>query len=158
MSTVSDQHSPALQHYPQQPLNSNIVPIRNKKDLAWRHISEEIGQPEDICRRKWKSLRDTYNKEKRTEKEKRSGSAAGSGRRWKFFAVIGFLDPFLTPRETSGNMVRTVGNFSPEDQGQPEEAAGECQSEESSNHAAESSPVASPGSPVPQLLLLHPQV
>ncbi|XP_013127591.1 transcription factor Adf-1-like isoform X2 [Oreochromis niloticus] len=74
---------------------------RNKKDLAWRHISEEIGQPEDICRRKWKSLRDTYNKEKRTEKEKRSGSAAGSGRRWKFFAVMGFLDPFLTPRETS---------------------------------------------------------
>ncbi|XP_076743220.1 uncharacterized protein LOC112434478 [Maylandia zebra] len=121
---------------------------RNKKDLAWRHISEEIGQPEDICRRKWKSLRDTYNKEKRTEKEKRSGSAAGSERRWKFFAVMGFLDSFLTPRETSGNMVQTVGNFSPEDQGQPKEAAGECQSEESSNHA-ESSPVASPGSPVP---------
>ncbi|XP_039464624.1 uncharacterized protein LOC120438246 [Oreochromis aureus] len=81
---------------------------RNKKDLAWRHISEEIGQPEDIiCRRKWKSLRDTYNK------EKRSGSAAGSGKRWKFFAVMGFLDPFLTPRETSGNMVRTVENSPP---------------------------------------------
>ncbi|XP_039859928.1 uncharacterized protein LOC120716448 [Simochromis diagramma] len=122
---------------------------RNKKDLAWRHISEEIGQPEDICRRKWKSLRDTYNKEKRTEKEKRSGPAAGSGKRWKFFVVMGFLDPFLTPRETSGNMVRTVENFSPEDQGQPEEAAGQCQSEESSNHAAESSTVASPGSPSP---------
>ncbi|KAL3978898.1 interleukin 16 [Sarotherodon galilaeus] len=102
---------------------------RNKKDLAWRHISEEIGQPEDICRRKWKSLRDTYNKEKRTEKEKRSGSAAGSGRRWTFLAVMGFLDPFLTPRETSGNMVRTVKNFPPEDQGQPGEAAGESQSE-----------------------------
>uniref|UniRef100_A0A3P8PEP9 MADF domain-containing protein n=1 Tax=Astatotilapia calliptera TaxID=8154 RepID=A0A3P8PEP9_ASTCA len=39
---------------------------RNKKDLAWRQISEEIG-------RRWKSLRDTYNKEKRAEKEKRSG-------------------------------------------------------------------------------------
>ncbi|KAL4008760.1 hypothetical protein ACER0C_002612 [Sarotherodon galilaeus] len=94
---------------------------RNKKDLAWRHISEEIGQPEDICRRKWKSLRDTYSKEKRTEKEKRSGSAAGSGRRWKFFAVMEFLDPFLTPRETS----------------------------ESTDYAAKPSPVASPGSPVP---------
>ncbi|XP_039473065.1 uncharacterized protein LOC120441755 isoform X1 [Oreochromis aureus] len=102
---------------------------RNIKDRAWRKISEEIGQPEDICRRKWKNLRDTYSKEKRTEKEKRSGSAAGSGRRWKFFAVMGFLDPFLTPRETSGNMVRTVENIPPEDQGQPGEAAGECQSE-----------------------------
>ncbi|CAI5686153.1 uncharacterized protein LOC102079229 [Oreochromis niloticus] len=79
--------------------------------------------------RKWKSLRDTYNKEKRTEKEKRSGSAAGFGKRWKFFAVMGFLDPFLTLRETSGNMVLTVENFPPEDQGQPGEAAGECQSE-----------------------------
>uniref|UniRef100_A0AAZ1XST0 MADF domain-containing protein n=1 Tax=Oreochromis aureus TaxID=47969 RepID=A0AAZ1XST0_OREAU len=47
---------------------------RNKKDLAWRHISEEIGQPEDICRKKWESLRDTYNKEKRTWKEKRTFS------------------------------------------------------------------------------------
>ncbi|CAI5678403.1 unnamed protein product [Oreochromis niloticus] len=42
---------------------------------------------------------------------------------------MGFLDPFLTPRETSGNMVRTVENFPPKDQGQPGEAAGECQSE-----------------------------
>ncbi|XP_039892425.1 uncharacterized protein LOC120736423 isoform X1 [Simochromis diagramma] len=33
--------------------------------------------------------------------------------------------------------------------GLPEEAAGECQSEESSNHAAESSPVSSTGSPDP---------
>ncbi|XP_019221840.1 transcription factor Adf-1-like [Oreochromis niloticus] len=122
---------------------------RNKKDLAWRHISEEIGQPEDICRKKWKSLRDTYNKEKRTEKEKRSGSAAGSGRRWKFFAVMGFLDPFLTTRETSSNMVPAVENFAPEDQGQPGEAAGEFQSEESTDYAAEPSPAASSGSPVP---------
>ncbi|CAI5671221.1 unnamed protein product [Oreochromis niloticus] len=103
---------------------------RNIKDRAWRKKREEIGQPEDICRRKWKNLRDTYNKEKRMEKEKRSGSAAGSGRRWKFFAVMGFLDPFLTPQETNSNMVGTVENIPPpEDQGQPEEAAGECQSE-----------------------------
>ncbi|KAL4008613.1 hypothetical protein ACER0C_002465 [Sarotherodon galilaeus] len=100
---------------------------RNKKDLAWRKICEATGQPEDICRRKWKSLRDMYCKEKRTEKEKRSGSAAGSGRKWKFSAVMRFLDPFLTPRETSCNMVGTVENS--EDQGQPEEAAGESRSE-----------------------------
>ncbi|KAL4005114.1 hypothetical protein ACER0C_004827 [Sarotherodon galilaeus] len=120
---------------------------RNKKDLPCNKICEEIGQPG--LRRKWKSLRDTYSKEKRTGKEKRSGSAAGLGRRWKFCAVMGFLDPFLTPRETSGNMVGTVENIPPEDQGQPEEAAGESQSEESTDSAAEPSSVASPGSPVP---------
>ncbi|XP_025762382.1 uncharacterized protein LOC112846673 [Oreochromis niloticus] len=128
--------------------SSFLYQDRNKKDLAWRKICEEIRQPEDICRRKWKSLRDTYIKEKRMEKEKRSGSAAGSGRRWKFFAVMGFLDPFLTP-QTSGNMVGTVKNIPPpEDQGQPKEAA-ESQSEEPTDSAAEPSPVASLGSPVP---------
>ncbi|XDV26066.1 hypothetical protein PO909_029864 [Leuciscus waleckii] len=48
--------------------------------------------------------------------EKRSGSAAGSVKRWKFSQILGFLDPFVTPRETSGNME----DYHLEDQGQPE--------------------------------------
>ncbi|KAG1937620.1 hypothetical protein F2P79_018079, partial [Pimephales promelas] len=48
--------------------------------------------------------RDTYLKEKRKETEKRSGSAAGSGKGWKFSQILGSLDPFVTPRETSSNM------------------------------------------------------
>ncbi|KAL4008611.1 hypothetical protein ACER0C_002463 [Sarotherodon galilaeus] len=34
-------------------------------------------------------------------------------------------------------------------QGQPGEAAGECQADETTDHAAEQTPVACPGSPVP---------
>ena len=34
----------------------------------------------------------------------RSGSAARTGKKWKFFAVLSFLDPFVTPRETSSNL------------------------------------------------------
>ncbi|XP_030216398.1 nischarin-like [Gadus morhua] len=47
-------------------------------------------------------------REKRREKEegKRSGSAARTGKKWKFFAVLSFLDPFVTPRETSSNLPR----------------------------------------------------
>ncbi|KTF91596.1 hypothetical protein cypCar_00049460 [Cyprinus carpio] len=59
-----------------------------------------------MCRKKWKSLRDTYLKERRKETEKRSGSAAGSGKKWKYSAVLSFLDPFVSPWETSGNMER----------------------------------------------------
>ena len=61
----------------------------------------------DVCRRKWKSLRDRYIREKRSEKEgKKSGSAARTVKKWKFFAVLSFLDPFVTPRETSSNLPR----------------------------------------------------
>ena len=37
---------------------------------------------------------------------KKSGSAAGRVKRWKFAGVLSFLDPFVTPRETSGNLLQ----------------------------------------------------
>jgi hypothetical protein len=59
---------------------------------------------EDVCRKRWKGLRDTYLRERRKEAGKRSGSAAGPSKRWKYSAILFFLDPFVTPRETSSNM------------------------------------------------------
>ena len=59
---------------------------------------------EDECRRKWKGLRDTYLRERRKEAGKRSGSAAGPFKKWRYSAILSFLDPFVTPRETSSNM------------------------------------------------------
>ncbi|ROL46215.1 hypothetical protein DPX16_0932 [Anabarilius grahami] len=99
---------------------------RNKQDLAWRKVSKEVGQSEEVCRKK--NLRDTYLKERRKETEKRSGSAAGSGKKWKYSAVLSFLDTFVSPRETSGNMERgddenqAAGYDHTEDQGETEAA------------------------------------
>ncbi len=60
-----------------------------------------------MCQKKWKGLRDTYLKERRKEKDKRSGSAAaGEVKRWNLSAVLSFLDPFITPRATTSNMSR----------------------------------------------------
>uniref|UniRef100_A0A672K732 BESS domain-containing protein n=1 Tax=Sinocyclocheilus grahami TaxID=75366 RepID=A0A672K732_SINGR len=58
----------------------------------------------ETIRRKWKGLRDTYVREKKKETEKKSGSGASQGKKWKYFAVLSFLDPFITPRETNSNM------------------------------------------------------
>uniref|UniRef100_A0A671YJ80 MADF domain-containing protein n=1 Tax=Sparus aurata TaxID=8175 RepID=A0A671YJ80_SPAAU len=80
---------------------------RYKKEEAWVKVAEEVGLPVEVCRKKWKGLRDTYLKKKR-EGEKRSGSAGGNLRKWRFSAVLSFLDPFTTPRETSGNMGQGV--------------------------------------------------
>ncbi|CAL8285278.1 unnamed protein product [Boreogadus saida] len=80
---------------------------RNKKERAWVDVAEDTGFPVDYCRRKWKSLRDRYMRHKKSEKEgKKSGSAAGTVKRWKFAVVLSFLDPFVTPRETSSNLPR----------------------------------------------------
>ncbi len=67
---------------------------------------------------------DTYLKERRKETEKRSGSAAGSGKKWKYSAVLSFLNPFVSPWETRGNMDRgdddnqAAGYNHPKDQGE----------------------------------------
>uniref|UniRef100_A0A671PYE7 MADF domain-containing protein n=1 Tax=Sinocyclocheilus anshuiensis TaxID=1608454 RepID=A0A671PYE7_9TELE len=81
---------------------------RTKKEIAWKKISEEVGLPDETIRGKWKGLRDTYVREKKKETEKKSGSGASQGKKWKYFAVLSFLDPFVTPRETSSNMGRGV--------------------------------------------------
>ncbi|XP_053728308.1 protein pirA-like [Synchiropus splendidus] len=76
---------------------------RNRKELAWREVSKTIDVPVEICK-KWKGLRDIYMREKMKAMEKKSGSVACSQVKWRRFAVLSFLDPFITPRETSGNM------------------------------------------------------
>ncbi|XP_059894294.1 uncharacterized protein LOC132447509 [Gadus macrocephalus] len=79
---------------------------RIKKQQAWVVVGEETGIPVDVCRRKWKSLRDRYIREKRKEEGKKIGSAARTVKKWKFSAVLSFLDPFVTPKETSSNHPR----------------------------------------------------
>ena len=76
----------------------------------------------EFCRKRWKSLRDTYLKERRKETEKRSGAAAEPVKKWKFSAVLSFLDPFILPRETSSNMgLRVEDEAAGNSQAGPEE-------------------------------------
>eukprot|EP00063_Salmo_salar_P071371 XP_014046206.1 PREDICTED: cell wall integrity and stress response component 2-like [Salmo salar] len=76
----------------------------NTKNAAWRQVSTIVGLPEEDWRRKWRGLRDRYQRERRTEKEKkRSGSAASGQQPWCFCHILSFLDPFIVPWATSGN-------------------------------------------------------
>uniref|UniRef100_A0A3B3RL34 MADF domain-containing protein n=1 Tax=Paramormyrops kingsleyae TaxID=1676925 RepID=A0A3B3RL34_9TELE len=62
------------------------------------------------CKKRWKSLRDTYRKERRKEAErKRSGAGASSVRPWRYSGVMGFLNPFLEDRIPASNMEGGVG-------------------------------------------------
>ncbi len=64
----------------------------------------------DECRRRWKSLRDTYRKERKEAAErKRCGAGASSVRPWRYSGVMGFLNPFLEDRITASNLVGGVG-------------------------------------------------
>uniref|UniRef100_A0AAV2K5K1 MADF domain-containing protein n=1 Tax=Knipowitschia caucasica TaxID=637954 RepID=A0AAV2K5K1_KNICA len=38
----------------------NVYRDRNKKELAWRRVSEVVGVSVEVCKKRWKNLRDTY--------------------------------------------------------------------------------------------------
>ena len=89
----------------------------------------------DVCRRRWKSLRDRYMRYKKNEKEgKKSGSAAGRVDTWIFARVLSFLDPFVTPRETSSNL--PLGAEEVEGDGAPETPLSGAEDEELEQAAA----------------------
>lgn len=48
-------------------------------------------------------MRDKYKKEKREEKEKKSGAEQGTKKTWKFMGILSFLDPHIQDRPSSTN-------------------------------------------------------
>ncbi|XP_042359885.1 myb-related transcription factor, partner of profilin-like [Plectropomus leopardus] len=131
---------------------------RNKKDQAWVSVSEVCGLSVEQCRKRWKSLRDTYIRERR--KVPRSGAAAGTAKRWKYLGVLSFLDPFVAPRLTSGNMGQGVeedgtpeqSRESVEDEGEtagPSQREEEYQDEEEEPAVSPSAPGSPPAAAVP---------
>ncbi|CAL9702723.1 unnamed protein product [Knipowitschia caucasica] len=76
----------------------------NKKAAAWALVCARINMPGEEAKKRWKNLRDTYMRIRKTMKEKKSVSAAGGQKSWKYFQIMSFLEPYIKERVTSGNM------------------------------------------------------
>ena len=69
----------------------------NYKDARWREISEILNVPKDDAIKKWKSLRDTYVRQK-SIKSKSGDGLSDSKPRWKYYTIMSFLDVSLMKR------------------------------------------------------------
>ena len=68
-----------------------------------------------MSRKKWKYLRDKYLRERKAERDrKKSGAGATSFKRWKYIAIMGFLECHVKERVTSSNMEQ--GDYSQDSQ------------------------------------------
>ncbi|XP_034091701.1 transcription factor Adf-1-like [Gymnodraco acuticeps] len=81
---------------------------RNQRNQAWKEVAETVGETDEVCKKRWKSLRDRYRRERILEKEGKSSGAGASGgsKPWRLAAVMSFLKPFMLDRETSSNFPR----------------------------------------------------
>ncbi|KAL2082724.1 hypothetical protein ACEWY4_022542 [Coilia grayii] len=71
----------------------NCYKDADRKAKAWRAVSLQVEMPEEDCRRKWKSLRDMFIKDKRSEQRRRA--SGGTHRSWKYSWQMAFLTPFI---------------------------------------------------------------
>ena len=75
----------------------------NYKDAKWREIAETLGVPKDDAIKKWKSLRDTYVRQKNI-KGKSGDGLSDSKPRWKYYAIMSFLYVTLMRRRYAANL------------------------------------------------------
>ncbi|XP_018599165.1 uncharacterized protein LOC108929270 isoform X1 [Scleropages formosus] len=89
----------AVSDYPEL-YNSTLNSYKDvdKKAKAWRAVSLQVELPEEDCRRKWKSLRDMFIKDKRSEQRRKA--SGGNHRSWKYSWHMAFLTPFIQSRST----------------------------------------------------------
>ncbi|XP_056463070.1 transcription factor Adf-1-like [Gadus chalcogrammus] len=70
-----------------------------KRNQAWRDISSMLGVTAEVSRKKWKYLRDKYLRERKAERDrKKSGAGATSFKRWKYMAIMGYLERHVKER------------------------------------------------------------
>ena len=69
----------------------------NYKDARWREISEILNVPKDDAIKKWKSLRDTYVRQK-SIKSKSGDGLSDSKPRWKYYTIMSVPDVSLMKR------------------------------------------------------------
>uniref|UniRef100_A0A1A7YX25 MADF domain-containing protein n=1 Tax=Iconisemion striatum TaxID=60296 RepID=A0A1A7YX25_9TELE len=86
---------------------------------AWRDISLALSLPCDVCKKRWKNLRDRYLKEVRVEiKSKKQGDFVQS--KWKYRQLMNFIAPFTGSRAGVTDM---CGNTD-EDRENPDNGSG----------------------------------
>ncbi|XP_067626570.1 uncharacterized protein [Eurosta solidaginis] len=73
-----------------------------KKELAWRQVSSAM-QSEGKCKKRWKGLRDSYKRIKRSQLLASGSGAPSPKRKWRYMEAMSFLDKAQASRSTIGN-------------------------------------------------------
>ncbi|KAJ8271032.1 hypothetical protein GJAV_G00122000 [Gymnothorax javanicus] len=110
----------AVADYPEL-YNSTLSSYKDveKKAKAWRAVSLQVELAEEDCRRKWKSLRDMFIKDKRSEQRRRA--SGGIHRSWKYSWQMAFLTPFIQSRTSQASVAMDDLDEDREDEDKEEE-------------------------------------
>nr|XP_022904554.1 uncharacterized protein LOC111416692 [Onthophagus taurus]XP_022913138.1 uncharacterized protein LOC111423979 [Onthophagus taurus] len=79
---------------------------------SWKNVAEALECTADDVKKKWKNLRDSYNRELKKVEKPRSGSDADQNGQyqgdWPHFESMQFLKTILKPRKTTSNIQNEI--------------------------------------------------
>ncbi|XP_069698200.1 transcription factor Adf-1-like [Periplaneta americana] len=81
---------------------SPVYKDQTVKDIAWKEIAEFVERSEHDCKKRWRNIKDTY--QKRKKKGKGTGASVSSkGKKWLLEDMLTFLDKEIHKRESISN-------------------------------------------------------
>ncbi|KAI4455602.1 madf domain transcription factor [Holotrichia oblita] len=86
----------------------------NLKDNIWTNIAERINKKDLECRKKWKLIRDSYNRYKRKQKHSTGSAAPAKNSKWQFYERLRFLEKIPLERQSSTSVIEQISNTSSE--------------------------------------------
>ncbi|XP_031327996.1 uncharacterized protein LOC116181335 isoform X2 [Photinus pyralis] len=90
--------------------SSKAYSNRMLKETAYENIARTMLTTVDICKRKWKSLKEKYNREKhKLEMMSRSGAPAFQTNKWQFMSFFEYMYDDVTPRSTQSSSLSDTG-------------------------------------------------
>ncbi|PRD25507.1 UNVERIFIED_CONTAM: hypothetical protein NCL1_40714 [Trichonephila clavipes] len=75
---------------------------------TWRKIGLTLGIPGDLCKTRFKILRDRYRKEKKGVLNK---SGDKPRKQWPYLNILTFLDPYMQEKSSTWTSVTETTNF-----------------------------------------------
>ncbi|XP_022913138.2 transcription factor Adf-1-like [Onthophagus taurus] len=79
---------------------------------SWKNVAEALECTADDVKKKWKNLRDSYNRDLNKVEKPRSGSDADQNGQyqgdWPHFESMQFLKTILKPRKTTSNIQNEI--------------------------------------------------
>ncbi|XP_061510017.1 uncharacterized protein LOC133392772 [Anopheles gambiae] len=81
---------------------------KNDKERLWQQIAYELNCSVEVCKRRWKSLRDKFIKLSRAEQAARGTSDEEQPKKWRYFDSLSFLQGYNKASLTTANFLDSM--------------------------------------------------
>ncbi|XP_021932262.1 transcription factor Adf-1-like [Zootermopsis nevadensis] len=76
----------------------------NIRDNVWKAIAGKLNKSDGDCKKRWKYIRDSYNRFKRKRNMSTGSASPPKNSKWDFFKRLQFLELVSTERPTASNV------------------------------------------------------